>query len=220
MPLNQGMNFDIENTTWWKQDGSDHFKVRSVFFDGTGMSIQTYDGRMVNGDILRDYIQSEVPINPPKDPPVQKINRALLMQGLSEEELGDVFATPPENKPDQNPATKLYTLSSQPAESTNDVIIKRMTENLGYPEVSFEVKINILPEYAEKLKTSAQVMGVDLEDIKNYFCKNIREEDIQRKLRDSFSDAFNKCFGLPNTDSGNEAEQPGRTWFEDDSFNI
>ena len=40
---NQGVNFDIENTTWWKQDGSDHFKVRSVFFDGTGMSIQTYD---------------------------------------------------------------------------------------------------------------------------------------------------------------------------------
>lgn len=217
---NQGMNFDIENTTWWKQDGSDHFKVRSVFFDGTGMSIQTYDGRMVNGDILRDYVQSEVPINPPKNPPVQKINKSLLMQGLSEEELGDIFTAPSENKPTQKPTTESHTPPSQLTESTNDVIIKRMTENLGYPEVNFEIKINILPEYAEKLKTSAQVMGVDLEDIKNYFCKNIQEEDIQRKLRSSFSDAFNKCFGLPNTDSGNEAEQPGRIWFEDDSFNI
>jgi len=214
------MNFDIENTTWWKQDGSDHFKVRSVFFDGTGMSIQTYDGRMINGDILRDYIQSETPISTPKTPPVVKLNKSLLMQGISEEELGDVFTPVSENKPDQNPATESYTPLSQPTESTNDIIIKRMTENLGYPEVSFEVKINICPEYAEKLKTSSQVMGVNLEDIKNYFCKNIREEDIQRKLYDSFSRAFDEYFGLPNTDSGSEAEQPDRDWFEDDSFNI
>jgi hypothetical protein len=217
---NQGMNFDIENTTWWKQDGSDHFKVRSVFFDGTGMSIQTYDGRMINGDILRDYIQSETPINASKTPPVVKVNKSLLMQGISEEELGDVFTPVSGGKPDQKPATASYAPLSQPSESTNDIIIKRMTENLGYPEVSFEVRINICPEYVEKLKTSAQVMGVDLEDIKNYFCKNIREEDIQRKLYDSFSRAFDKYFGLPNTDSGGEAEQSDRDWFEDDSFNI
>lgn len=217
---NQGMNFDIENTTWWKQDGSDHFKVRSVFFDGTGMSIQTYDGRMINGNILRDYIQSETPISISKTPPVAKVNKSSLMQGLSEEELGDVFTPISENKPNQKSVAELYTPSSQQAEPTNDVIIRRMTENLGYPEICFEVKINICPEYAEKLKTSAQVMGVDLEDIKNYFCKNIREEDIQRKLYDSFSHAFDKYFGLPNTDSSGEAEQPDRNWFEDDSFNI
>jgi len=200
----QGVNFDIENTTWWKQDGSDHFKVRSVFFDGTGMSIQTYDGRMISGDVLRDYIQSEEPISKPKTPTAPKINRAALMQGLSSDELGDVFINTPsvgsnlDSKQNQKPIEtgKPASSESKPIspESANDIIIKRMMDNLGYPKIDFNIKIDITQDYMDKLKTSAQVMGVDIKDIKNYMCNNLNGEDIRESLVEQFSKAFDDNF--------------------------
>lgn len=194
---NQGVNFDIENTTWWKQDGSDHFKVRSVFFDGAGMSIQTYDGRMISGDVLRDYIQSEEPISKPKTPTAPKINRATLMQGLSPDELGDVFINTPSvgSNLDSKQKQKPIELNKQVSpESTNDIIIKRMMDNLGYPKIDFNIKIDITPDYIDKLKTSAQVMGVNIKDIKNYMCNNLSGEDIRESLVEQFSKVFDDNF--------------------------
>ena len=52
----------MEGTTWWKRDGSDHFKVREVLMTDTGFSIRTEDGRLIPGDNLETYIQSDVPI--------------------------------------------------------------------------------------------------------------------------------------------------------------
>lgn len=52
----------MEGTTWWKRDGSDHFKVREVLITDTGFEIRTEDGRMISADVLEQYIQSEVPI--------------------------------------------------------------------------------------------------------------------------------------------------------------
>ena len=64
----------VEGTTWWKQDGSDHFTVRDVMMGPDGITVRTTDGRMLNGSVLETYIQSEVPINIPKQAPVRKID--------------------------------------------------------------------------------------------------------------------------------------------------
>ena len=197
---NQGVNFDIENTTWWKQDGSDHFKVRSVFFDGAGMSIQTYDGRMISGDVLRDYIQSEEPISKPKTPTAPKINRATLMQGLSPDELGDVFINTPsvgsnlDSKQKQKPIEPDKPVSP---ESANDIIIKRMMDNLGMPIVRLDIKIDVEDGYAEKLKSLADIMNIDMEDIEAYMHKSITDDDIRGKINDAFSGAFDEMFKEP-----------------------
>lgn len=52
----------MEGTTWWKRDGSDHFKVREVLITDNGFDIRTEDGRIISADTLDLYIQSEVPI--------------------------------------------------------------------------------------------------------------------------------------------------------------
>lgn len=64
----------LEGTTWWKQDGSDHFTVRDVMMGPDGITVRTSDGRMLNGSVLETYIQSDEPINIPKQAPVQKID--------------------------------------------------------------------------------------------------------------------------------------------------
>lgn len=52
----------MEGTTWWKKDGSDHFKVREVLMVDAGFSIRTDDGRLIPGDEIENYIQSDIPI--------------------------------------------------------------------------------------------------------------------------------------------------------------
>lgn len=70
----------MEGTTWWKRDGSDHFKVREVLITDTGFEVRTEDGRMISADTLEQYIQSEVPItgNEGQQPHTPRINPSQL----------------------------------------------------------------------------------------------------------------------------------------------
>lgn len=77
MDINAG-SLGVEGTTWWKPDGSDHFTVRDVMMGPDGITVRTNDGRMLNGSAFETYIQSEVPINIPKQAPVEKIDVSEL----------------------------------------------------------------------------------------------------------------------------------------------
>jgi len=191
--IGSGINFDIEGTTWWKPDGSDHFKVQSVFFDGSGMTIQTNDGRMISGERLTDYIQSETPIKPKQETP--KINKALLMQGLDNpDELGDVFITDTPKVGENLAAPERKQEVKQ--ESTNDIIIRRMLDNLGNPEYDFKFDMNCSPEYVSKLKQSAEIMGIRIEDVRNYIYRNMDKDQLIQKIQDGFNKSFNSLFDI------------------------
>ena len=55
-------NTGLENTTWWRPDGSDHFTIREVLISPEGFSVRTTDGRMIGGEVMDTYIQSDTPI--------------------------------------------------------------------------------------------------------------------------------------------------------------
>lgn len=63
LDLGMGGETGLENTTWWKQDGSDHFTILEVVMSPEGFSVRTTDGRLLQADILEQYIQSNTPIN-------------------------------------------------------------------------------------------------------------------------------------------------------------
>lgn len=197
----QGYDFNIEGTTWWKQDGSDHFTIRSVFFDGSGMSIQTDDGRMVRGDVLQDYIQSDSPIGPKPEPTIPHINKALLMQGMSEEEIGDVFINDTPGlgsnlaNPIQNTEPKPTPVSK---ESENDIIIKRLLDKLGYPKYNFNCNLEITEEYVNKLKQSIELMGLSVTEVRDYIYKHIEKdrENIYNMVLKEFETEYNRLFDI------------------------
>ena len=62
MDLGMGGETGLENTTWWKQDGSDHFTIREMLMSPEGFSVRTTDGRLLSADVLEQYIQSDTPI--------------------------------------------------------------------------------------------------------------------------------------------------------------
>ena len=80
---------ELEGTTWWKPDGTDHFTVRDMLISPEGFSVRTTDGRMIRGDIFETYIQSDTPIHISKQAPVQKIDLSKI------DELGGVTINSP-----------------------------------------------------------------------------------------------------------------------------
>ena len=62
MDLGMGGETGLENTTWWKPDGSDHFTVREMLMSPEGFSVRTTDGRLLPADVMEQYIQSDIPI--------------------------------------------------------------------------------------------------------------------------------------------------------------
>lgn len=62
MELGMGGETGLENTTWWKPDGSDHFTVREMLMSPEGFSVRTTDGRLLSADVMEKYIQSDTPI--------------------------------------------------------------------------------------------------------------------------------------------------------------
>jgi hypothetical protein len=71
--LAMGMEgIELENTTWWKPDGTDHFTIRDVLMGPDGMVIRTLDGRQIDGSVMETYIQSDTPIAVPAERP--KVN--------------------------------------------------------------------------------------------------------------------------------------------------
>lgn len=62
MDLGMGGETGLENTTWWKPDGSDHFTIHEMLMSPEGFSVRTTDGRLLPADVMEQYIQSDVPI--------------------------------------------------------------------------------------------------------------------------------------------------------------
>lgn len=62
MELGMGGETGLENTTWWKPDGSDHFTIREILMSPEGFSVRTTDGRLLSADVMEKYIQSDAPI--------------------------------------------------------------------------------------------------------------------------------------------------------------
>lgn len=62
MDMGMGGETGLENTTWWKPDGSDHFTVREMLMSPEGFSVRTTDGRLLPASVMEQYIQSDTPI--------------------------------------------------------------------------------------------------------------------------------------------------------------
>lgn len=68
----------LEGTKWWSRDGSDHFVVREVLISPEGFSIRTDDGRLLSGDIMETYIQSDTPVGDMNQRPSLSVDPRLL----------------------------------------------------------------------------------------------------------------------------------------------
>lgn len=183
---------DIINTTWWKTDGSDHFKVRDVIWDGTKMMISTYDGRTLDGDAMSRYVQSETPIGKkPKVPPAPKISKAQLLQGLDPEELGDVMVHEPQPKGPVRPSQKSQPQPTQVSsqKSEDEIILDRMFKHLNIDGSAINISVEISDEFKNNIKNVFNGFGIPLNNIADYIVKN-KSLSLEKILADKLIEAI------------------------------
>lgn len=185
---------DLENTTWWSRDGKDHFTIRDVYFNGQEIQIRTMDGRMLNGDIMQEYIQSDTPVAQPTTQPQTHINKNLLLQGLDEDN-SDIFIedTPKIGQNLNKPIPEAV------SESENNIIIRRMLDKLGWPEYKIKFEFDINEDYVKKLVDMAEIMEVNLNEVCDYVMSKMETEDMIQKIKQSFQNSFTDVFGIEET---------------------
>ena len=170
----------LEGTTWWRRDGKDHFTIRDVLMGPEGFSIRTTDGRMLNGDVMDTYIQSEVPINIPKQAPKQKIDVSHL------DELGSVKVGETQSlgslKYDhdvnfQKPQAPKHTpktgeaVQEQTGRTLGESVELAMVDKVfgKFDDSSIDIKLPNDDKTITSIKTITDVLNVDKKFIVQYF---------------------------------------------------
>ena len=196
---------ELEGTTWGKPDGSDHFTIRSILIGEEGLSIQTTDGRLISGDVMETYVQSDGPISIPKEAPVYKIDTENLdeLSTTKADNFGSLkyqhdvqFANPtgtrhhpidPINDPIGEPSN---TGSGQPTQSTRNVEYLMIDKVLGkyMNDELAAVTINPITTVDNGIHTLHDVLNIDHKDIHEYMVQRLTNhiQDMVSKSVDAY----------------------------------
>ena len=204
---------ELEGTTWWKPDGTDHFTVRDLLMSPEGFSVRTTDGRLINGDVFETYIQSDTPINISRQAPVQKIDLSNI------DELGGVTVEQPEQP---NVSKNLGSLNYEHDVRFKDPAPKRMSpisqpENMELAMIGkvfskfddSSIKI-IMPEdimTISSISTITDILNIDKSVIKEYFTQRL-QKFINEKSSEIISTWIDNLTGIANGTGQELADEP------------
>ena len=183
----------LEGTTWWKPDGTDHFTIRDILMAPEGFTIRTTDGRMINGDVMETYIQSEVPISIPKQAPVHKVNVKELDEVSQVEEVDDKsnfgslkynhdveFAEPPAQRHHIKDPINDPIGDPDPAPRVNSVeqaMVDRVLGKVNLDEL-VATNINHIESVDNGIVTLVNTLNVPRKEINTYLTNRIKDKII------------------------------------------
>lgn len=197
----------LEGTTWWKPDGSDHFTIRDILMSPEGFSIRSTDGRLINGDVMETYIQSEVPINIPKQAPTAKINTNILDE-LSSVDTADnnfgslrynhdvAFNEPPAPRHHLKDPINDPIGNTQRNETVNGVeqaMIDRVLGKVDMDEL-VAVGINNIESVDNGIVTLVTTLNVPRKEINSYLLRRVNNK-ISDMIKNAIDDYLNASLG-------------------------
>lgn len=210
----------LEGTTWWKPDGTDHFTIRDILMAPEGFTIRTTDGRMINGDVMETYIQSEVPINIPKQAPVHKVNIKELDEVSQVEEVEDKgnfgslkynhdveFAEPPAQRHHMKDPINDPIGDPDPTPRINSVeqaMIDRVLGRVNLDEL-VSVGINTIESVENGVVTLCNTLNVPRKEINMYLTNRIKGK-IASLVQQSVDDFLNTVVPNPEEVTPETAE--------------
>lgn len=215
MDLGMGGETGLENTTWWKPDGTDHFTVREILMSPEGFSVRTTDGRLMSADVMEKYIQSDTPITGhERDQQAPRINPKQL-EGIDKSAIVSDDIEKPKNFGSlrySHPGARFQQPAHQPmvkkdADPINDPLGEPMgTEEPGTPEgldmISYgmidrvmhnsnldelvAININPIEKVDEGVVTLVNTLNIQRSELKTYMVNRIAER-IESMIDTAFS---------------------------------
>lgn len=169
--MDEGMNFDLVGKTFYSTRNSDHFTVKDVLLEGSSFTVTTTDGRMIPGDQLNSYLQSDKPVNIQEFKPTQK---KIDVSGLDEvDSLDQIITSRPRVDPDH-----VYLDSDKPVDYD---IIDRALNNLDV-----ELECSLKWTYPDKqISALTDIMNISKSSIAKYIIYKYFKDDLNDIVKDA-----------------------------------
>lgn len=192
--INFSMDGPIMDGTWYNITTGDSFTVRDTFFQDNQLMVATTDGRLMDYNMIQNYIKSDKPINVPKQQknneiPVEVVE---LLESSSpqdpymlEEDMNLIYnKTPmPTVATSNNCITpKLYTDIVVGTVKTEDQrLVERVLSRQQQPSISCNINWTKFPQ--KQMDVLMDMMGVELEDVCDFYISKIDLNDIRESIK-------------------------------------
>jgi hypothetical protein len=217
--MNNGINFAMEGPmmegTWYNTITGDSFTVRDTFFENNQLMVATTDGRMLDYNIIQNYIKSDKPITPQKK--TQSITNELPAEVLSVLETNDsqddileedmnLLQGNMYNQPviTQNPSIN-QVVTQQPVETEDDMLVRRILKRSIAPEVDCKVTWKNFPT---KQMEMLDMMAVDVDAIVDYYIKDIDLNTIKEIVKDGIKKHIEKSLSPQDEEVKEKPQKP------------
>ena len=225
MDMGMDGNTGLENTTWWKPDGTDHFTIREVLISPEGFSVRTTDGRLIGGEIMETYIQSEVPITGHEREQVtprinaktlEGIDGAALVDDKPAKKFGSLKYSHPGARFQQPKSQRMIRkepdplndpLDAQPVDEPEDInneldevsfgMIDRVMGNVDMNQLT-SISINPIEKVDNGIDVLVNTLNIKRKEIRSYLAGRISEK-FQEMLDEALDFYLNGLLG-PDVD--------------------
>lgn len=217
--MNNGINFAMEGPmmegTWYNTITGDSFTVRDTFFENNQLMVATTDGRMLDYNIIQNYIKSDKPIDVQKKPkqtmsevPAEVLNMLETndsQDDILEEDMnllqGNMYNQPITA---QTPSTN-QVVTPQPVESEDDMLVRRILKRSLAPEVECKVTWKNFPT---KQMEMLDMMAVDVDAIVDYYIKDIDLNVIKEIVKDGIKKHIEKSLSPQDEEVKEKPQKP------------
>ena len=209
--INFSMDGPIMDGTWYNTTTGDSFTVRDTFFQDNQLMVATTDGRLMDYNMIQNYIKSDKPINIPK----QQKNNEIPIEVIEllesptpqdpymlEEDMALISnnhnVTPiPTVATSNNCITpKLYTDGVSRTEDQR--LVERVLSRQQQPSISCDINWTKFPQ--KQMDVLMDMMGVDLEDVCDFYISKIDLNDIRESIKRDIKTYIETAMGYNGVD--------------------
>jgi hypothetical protein len=182
----QGMTFGTEGPvmsgTWYHPTNGDKFTVADTFFEDNQLLVRTTDGRLLNYNIIQNYIQQSATDNSTQmstELPREVMELVEPIQDKLYEPIGNLYYNT------QETAVVDSKLSDQP-------IVDKALSKTELPELKIELVWNKYPE--REIEMLKDIMDIPVDEIIQWYINKFDLDNIRQQISNSINKTLNNEF--------------------------
>lgn len=184
----------VMSGTWYNPETGDSFTVADTFFQDNQYLVKTTDGRMLDYNIIQNYIKSDTPIpkvseKPAKESLPKEVNDILDNNSGQNEDIlpDDLELIRPRSLGNLN---DIHTKPQPVAQTGNpfDMIIERALSKKSQPLLSTVVNWEDFPK--KEIELLINVLDIDVNDIIKWYISQIDLSKIENILANELTETI------------------------------
>lgn len=192
------INFSIDgpvmNGTWYNPQTNDKFTVRDTFFENNQLIVQTTDGRIMDYNMIQNYVQCDLKDIPSPKESNQSYNIPTEVASILEtptpqdsnmiEEDVALLNNPLKfSRPDRSSLGNLNKTTNEEGIglSEDQRLVERVLSRQQQPSINCNINWSKFPQ--KQMDVLIDMMGVDIDNICDFYISKIELSDIRESIK-------------------------------------